>query len=200
MLILAYDTRTLLFLLYLPRPPHKWKVGQNEVARYVHQMWREMSYYYFFGGSIIPMMSHEMETPHSVTVWFSALILTSKSHLRRNITKHHFNKMENLLLFITRVTAAYSCAVCHSSKWTGYEVHLHLLPSAFPAKTIRAHLSRWRDADMSSNHLASGVWGVIVRYEIKSHTYWQDWRKNRVISEGSIWVSFHLTKFISCHN
>lgn len=77
-------------------------------------------------------------------------------------------------LLTHRVNVVHSgFTVYHISKWTGYEVHLNLLPFHIPAETIMAHLSSCRGSDMSSNYLAFSVLGVIVSYEIKRDTYWQ---------------------------
>lgn len=45
---------------------------------------------------------------------------------------------------------------------------MNLLPLHIPAEPILAHLSSPTGTDMSSNHLACGVLGVIVTYEIRA--------------------------------
>lgn len=123
-----------------------------------------------------------MKTAYCYTVWFSRKITfkpreplwlrgerTECNHASFVGTSWHTTSIKRMpyCLLTLGVTVHSGFTVYHISKWTGYEVHLNLLPFPFPAETIMAHLSSSRGSELSSNCLAFGVLGVIVSYEIR---------------------------------
>lgn len=101
----------------------------------------------------IPTMWHPMKMPYCYTVWFSGKIITFKpgewprlcsERTERNQTSSVGTswsttsiKWISYCLLTHRVTIVHAgFTLYHISKWTGYEVHLNLLPFSIPAETI----------------------------------------------------------------